>query len=536
MLGGISFAIHFTFYSSGDLIPWYVSGILLTIFSIIYWGFFSGLFRNILAVLRLVKPSKTLIQAIEDGEESEIGFFEEADPFQGRLFDPKKKVKSQLLRQGIPLLLVCLIGFAVCWMLSSTCFTLEPLSYSNKIMRAIQTDPCEGKVICHLYLTVSHNTSSSIIVIFHTTVKFDNAMVKFDNLPRDNIADYRISVESREREIMLDQKRYIYYTYLPNLEPNQEYYFVVGNGGNPSQHSTERKFKTSPKNLLESDIQFVTGGDWGDTENTYKLTRLAVSYDPEFIAIGGDLSYDNGQRTCYRRWDHWLFKWEEASVSPSNRTIPLLTAIGNHEAGGFEIKRTSTPLYLHYFVHNDVTDKSLPEDHPTYRKHATTGALILALDSDVFETPGGVQAQFIEQELNKSYEESYQYRFALYHAPLYPSARSENNRLSVKLRKHWKPLFDKYKLDIGFENHDHAYKRTKLIGENGFSDNGTLYIGDGAWGVKARHPAAHRDYFEAAHYGEFLIHVHMTFLGVELSAVNTEGKVFDKYVYKPREH
>lgn len=481
-----------------------------------------------------MKPSKTLLQAIEDGEESEIGYFEETDPFQGRLFDPKKKVKSQLLRQGIPLILVCLIGFAICWMLSSTCFTLAPLSYSNKIIRAIQTDPCDGKIICHLYLTVSQDTSSSIIVIYHTTIKFDNAMVKLDIQSRENISDYIISVESHEREILLDNKRYIYYTHLSNLEPNQDYYFVVGNGGNAVQHSTERKFRTSPRSLVDDDIEFITGGDWGDTENTYKLAKMATSFDPEFVSIGGDLSYDNGQRTCYRRWDHWLFKWEELSLSPSNRTIPLLTAIGNHEAGGFEIKRTKEPLYLHYFVHEDVGANAAPEDQLTYRKHTIGEALLLSLDSDVFESPGGAQAKFIEEELAASQQGDFIYRFALYHAPLYPSVRSLNNALSTKLRDHWKPLFDRYKLDIGFENHDHAYKRTKRIGEHGFSSNGTLYIGDGAFGVKARHPATNRDYFETSYYGEFLIHVKMTIQGVHLTAINTEGQEFDSFYYPSR--
>ncbi len=38
------------------------------------------------------------------------------------------------------------------------------------------------------------------------------------------------------------------------------------------------------------------------------------------------------------------------------------------------------------------------------------------------------------------------------------------------------------KLKIGFENHDHGYKRTKRLKGGQEDVNGTLYIGDGCLG------------------------------------------------------
>lgn len=52
---------------------------------------------------------------------------------------------------------------------------------------------------------------------------------------------------------------------------------------------------------------------------------------------------------------------------------------------------------------------------------------------------------------------------AIYHVPAYPSARSFTGRTQSMIRKHWVPLFEKSTMNLAFENHDHAYKRTYPI-------------------------------------------------------------------------
>src|SRR4051795_1869271 len=49
-------------------------------------------------------------------------------------------------------------------------------------------------------------------------------------------------------------------------------------------------------------------------------------------------------------------------------------------------------------------------------------------------------------------------------------------------RKYWVPLFDKYRVPVVLEHHDHTFKRTKpLLGGLAHAD-GVLYLGDGSWG------------------------------------------------------
>lgn len=45
------------------------------------------------------------------------------------------------------------------------------------------------------------------------------------------------------------------------------------------------------------------------------------------------------------------------------------------------------------------------------------------------------------------------------------------------------PVFDEYRVMTVFENHVHSFKRTKPIRSSQPAENGTVYVGDGAYGA-----------------------------------------------------
>jgi len=49
------------------------------------------------------------------------------------------------------------------------------------------------------------------------------------------------------------------------------------------------------------------------------------------------------------------------------------------------------------------------------------------------------------------------------------------------------PLFEKYRVPVVLEHHDHTFKRTKPILDGMAHADGVLYLGDGSWG-KLRPP------------------------------------------------
>ena len=69
---------------------------------------------------------------------------------------------------------------------------------------------------------------------------------------------------------------------------------------------------------------------------------------------------------------------------------------------------------------------------------------------------------------------------------MYPGASQYTVQRSRVLRSVWLPLFDDYKINIGFENHDHTYVRTKPMKGDQINANGTMYLGAGCWGVNKR--------------------------------------------------
>ena len=77
--------------------------------------------------------------------------------------------------------------------------------------------------------------------------------------------------------------------------------------------------------------------------------------------------------------------------------------------------------------------------------------------------------------------------FVVNHVPAYPSYRpmegiDGKEGTGEANRKHWVPLFQKYRVPVVLEHHDHTFKRTKPLLDGLAHDNGVLYLGDGSWG------------------------------------------------------
>ena len=108
----------------------------------------------------------------------------------------------------------------------------------------------------------------------------------------------------------------------------------------------------------------------------------------------------------------------------------------------------------------------------------------VGLDSGHVSSIGGAQADWIADTMlaNAAIENI----FAIYRVPMYPSHRDFKGSRSVPLREHWLPIFDEHWLAAAFENHDHMFKRTKRMMNSVHHPEGTLYIGDGAFGRDPR--------------------------------------------------
>jgi len=412
----------------------------------------------------------------------------------------------------------------------------------TKFTRRFMESTCTGGPPCHVFLTIPLDPSSEMIVNHHTTSKEDihETIVRYDVVSHASGSpeDYAFSVAGRSfRMPDLEVNRDVHWTHLTDLQPNTTYYFIAGPGYSLSGEllwTGERKFRTFPAD--SSSYSFVAGGDMDETQFTISLSSVASKTYPLFAVVGGDLAYERAQPTCYRRVDIWIQNWMNKMISPDGYTIPLLTAIGNHEVyADYGSKASEVPFYIRYFPH--MSAQSDPgssieqvDSRPTYHAHVLNAdSVLFCLDSGHVASPKGKQAEWLSSQFEIYHD--YQYKFATYHVPMYPTVREYTYAPSEEIRHAWLPIFDENNLTVAFENHDHAYKRTKLLRGGKEQPGGTLFVGDGCWGVGHRALPADspRWYHEVARTEEFILHANVNEDNLKFEAYGDTGIVFDRF-------
>lgn len=127
-----------------------------------------------------------------------------------------------------------------------------------------------------------------------------------------------------------EEERYHCWADLINLTPNSTYYVTpeVEISGETVKGKT-LKFRTAPSITSDASIKYINGGDMAWNTAGEMLSKKVAEQEPLFAVIGGDIAYENGDPNCYRRYDMWFKKWMNTMVTPTNYSIPILTAIGN---------------------------------------------------------------------------------------------------------------------------------------------------------------------------------------------------------------
>jgi len=222
-----------------------------------------------------------------------------------------------------------------------------------------------------------------------------------------------------------------------------------------------------------------------------------------FAVVGGDLGYDNGRSVETSL--AFIRNYSKHMVGRDGRLIPLVACIGNHEVdGGYNKPRAKAPFFYALF------DGLYPEAGYAALDFGDYLSLVL-LDTNHTTPIGGEQAEWLEKTLKARAD--HPNMVVVNHVPAYPSYRNPEGKDGKQgtgegNRKHWVPLFEKYRVPVVLEHHDHTFKRTKPLLGGAADDNGVLYLGDGSWG-RLRNPktpdalhfmaASSRDYHLSLH-------------------------------------
>ncbi len=226
------------------------------------------------------------------------------------------------------------------------------------------------------------------------------------------------------------------------LEPGTKYAYRVGDGSHWSEW-----FHFSTAKVQEEPFTFIY---FGDAQNNIRsqwsrVVREAYSDAPKasFIIHAGDL-INNAENDA--EWGEWF-----SAGGWVNAMIPNVPIPGNHE----QAKDDSGSRRL---SHHWRPSFSLPENGPPGLEESCytfvyQNLRVIGLNSnEQIET----QAKWLESVLARNQSP---WVVCTFHHPIFSTALDRDN---PELRASWKPILDKYRVDLVLQGHDHTYGRTSI--------------------------------------------------------------------------
>lgn len=325
----------------------------------------------------------------------------------------------------------------------------------------------------------------------------------------------------------LPKTRWLVHTVeLDSLDPATEYQFrLLGREG-------VFRFRTLQK-TLSSPMKFAVGGDAYRYLSTFRtMNKSVAACDPDFVVVGGDIAYVYGRAALFKgkqweikRWRSFLQEWTAEMVTSDGRMIPIVPVVGNHDVRSCSLKLASDHFLFHELF--AFEKRGVP-----YRVFDAGNYLsLLLLDSGHQYPIRGQQTDWLQEVL--AHRESIPHKMAVYHISAYPSVYPYSDETSELIREEWCPLFEQYRLQVAFEHHNHAYKRTFPLKGGEIDPNGVIYMGDGSWGVSPRKPKS-LWYLEKIERSNAVCLVTLTEDKSRVEAINLRGKVIDCVETFPR--
>lgn len=373
----------------------------------------------------------------------------------------------------------------------------------------------------HVRVLFESNPANEAVVAWTTTAEGSSHELYLCTQPRNgNLAAYSTRLPSihshpyslRDDEEAAGMHSWSHNVFLGDLDPATRYYLTVVSDGKASH---EYHFFTAPVEAQEVRLLLVgdsrVGGARTSPDNNRRkvnaLMRRLFEEHPSIVAMAHGADYTN--RAYWSELYYWLNDHTEVTTTEAGRLLPIIPARGNHDLDvGFE--------EMFWWPER--------ENEFYYTTHLSSDVAFFTLNTEI--SRGGNQRAWLENELEEL-RPRMRWLTGQYHRPAWPSVRDFGSGSSQ--REAWVPLFEKFQVDLIYENHDHALKRTYPIYNNEINEErGIIYVGDGGGGVSQRRPDPDRWYLEVTgrHH-----HAHMfTYLPdrLEMVAINIDDEVVDE--------
>ncbi len=334
-------------------------------------------------------------------------------------------------------------------------------AYANEYHRAA-VDPTPSKIPDRIILNWSGDPTTTASITWRTDTSITQAEGQIAEANASaNFTTWARSENARTEKWKHYRKvAHFHSVTFKGLKPNTLYAYRVGSD---KIWSSWYQFRTA-----SAEPDAFTFIYLGDAQNNLlalwaRTIRTAVLDAPhaDFIIHAGDL-VDHPNKDS--DWHEWFESgdWIHAK-------IPSVPTPGNNEYSNYQDadKRRLSVLWRPQFT--------LPENGPEGFAETTyytdyQGARIISLNSNERHKE---QAPWLEQVLKNNPNK---WAFVTFHHPVYSASLGRANK---DQREAWKPIFDKYAVDLVLQGHNHTYARGHNIGSGVTvrdTTKGTVYV------------------------------------------------------------
>ncbi|KAG2505743.1 hypothetical protein JM16_009248, partial [Phytophthora kernoviae] len=312
-----------------------------------------------------------------------------------------------------------------------------------------------------------------------------------------------------------DYELYSYHAVVGGLKPNTEYFYKVGSDTETKSQSTVSSFKTARSSGDTSPFTVAVFGDMGTEANSVASNKYVNSLvgKVDFVYHLGDVSYaDNDFLNAKRIFGFFyeeIFNKFMNSLTNVMRQMAYMVVVGNHEAECHSptclLSDSKKDQLGNYTAFNARFRMPSAESGGVLNmwysfEYASVHFTTISSETDYPDAPSnayltnrtygnfGDQLTWLEADLKAAdaNRENVPWVIVGMHRPIYTLRSCDANGVpnndyeSLNVQKAFEKLFIKYKVDLVYQGHVHAYERHYPTANNtavmdGVSKDGKTY-------------------------------------------------------------
>lgn len=237
--------------------------------------------------------------------------------------------------------------------------------------------------------------------------------------------------------------------------------------------------------IQKRSLNFIVVGDWGrqgeynQKEVANQMANASISIDADYVISTGDNFYPDGVQSILDA--KWKTSYEDVYAHHALQ-IKWYAVLGNHDyrsnpQAQIEYSKISSRWQMPsryytkiFLIDNDSTQKVLMvfiDTSPFIKSYYLNEDYV----TNISNQDSAVQIKWLDSVLSTN-DENVKWKIVVGHHPLYSGGKRINSLDTKDLNFLLKPIFDKNKVDLYFNGHEHHLEYIKPVGSTHYFTSG----------------------------------------------------------------